>query len=267
MLDNTTVRGLGVGRQAARPGRKTNHRGITRGACGAVQSQVNRRRARRCGILARVPLTHFRVGLGLQLRLNPAKRLAQIRRHVDVRLTEHAVAAKTDHVGHFGQVRLGTRRGRLGPYLQRGRRGRGAFGFLAVVRRIRQLKRQVAKVTGIHRGRRGGGILRNGLTRTPGIEPRAARVIDSRDPGAIGAQRGEVLRQPEHGVLAGQRDHPVHLYPIGRVGRPLVENTGRTQYIRATQKVETVAHHRISRSAIGQAGAVQVGEFKTVQIA
>ena len=75
------------------------------------------------------------------------------------------------------------------------------------------------------------------------------------------------MRQPEHGVLAGQRQHPIHLDPIDRVGRPLVDHRFRAQHIRATQHVETIAHHRISRRTIGQAGAVQVGEVKTVQIA
>ena len=83
----------------------------------------------------------------------------------------------------------------------------------------------------------------------------------------IGAQRFKILRQPEHQVLPGQRDHPVHLDPIGRVGRPLVDHAVHTQYIGAAQQVETIAYNRASRGAIGQTGAVQVGEVKTVQIA
>ena len=262
MLDNTPVGRLRVGRHLARPGRKTHHRRVARGACGAIQTQGDRRRARGRRILTPIPLADFRADLGLQFRLNPAKRLVQIHRHIDVRLTQHAVAAKADHVRHFRQVRLGTRR--LGTHHQRAGGGL-ALGFLAVVCLISQLKRQVAKVTGRHPGRCAGG--HNSGTRTLGIEPRAARAIDSRDPGAIGAQRGEVLRQPEHRVLAGQREHPIHLDPIGRVGRPLVDNPFRAQHIRATQHVETIAYHSISRRAPGQAGAVQVGEVKTVQIA
>ena len=264
MLDNAPIRRLRVGRHLARPGRKTHHRRVARGARRAIQTQLNRRRARRRRILTPVPSAYFRTDLGLQFRLNPAKRLAQIHRHIDVRLTQHAVAAKTDHVGYFRQVRLGTRR----PGTRHQGAGRVlALGFLAVVRRIRQLKRQVAKITGRHRGRCDGGIRRHRLTRTLGIDPRITRAIDARDPGAISAQRGEVLRQPEHRVLAGQRQHPIHLDPIGRVGRPLVDNPFCAQHIRATQHIETIAHHRISRRAPGQAGAIQIGEVKTVQIA
>ena len=268
MLDNAPIGRLRVGRHLARPRRKTHHRRVARGVRGAIQTQGGRRRARGRRILTPVPLAHFRADLGLQFRLNPAKRLAQIHRHVDVRLTQHAVAAKTDHVRHFRQVGLGTRR------LRTHRQGAGrqlSLGFLAVVRLISQLNRQVAKVTGRHPGRCDGGIRRNGLTRTLGIEPRITRAADGRDPGAIGAQRGEVLRQPEHRVLAGQRQHPIHLDPIGRVGRPLVDHRFRAQHIRATQPVETIAYNRGVGAGGGassrQTGAVQIGEVKTVQIA
>ena len=269
VLDNAPIGRLRVGRHLARPGRKTHHRREARGVRGgAIQSQVDcRRRARRCRILTRIPSTHFGIGLKRQFRLNPAKRLARIHRHVGVGLTEHAVAAKADHVRHFRQVSLDTRSRSLRAHHQRAG-GQLPLEFLALVRRIAQLKRQVAKVTGRHSGRcdgrcAGGG---NSGTRTLGIDQRTARAIDGRDPGAIGAQRAEVLGQPEHRVLTGQRDHPSHLHTIGRVGRPLVDNSFRAQNIRATQQIKTIAHHRVSRGPIGQTGAVQVGEVKTVQV-
>ena len=256
MLDNAPVGRLRVGRHLPRPGRKADHRRAARGVRGAIQSQVNCRRAGRRRILSRVPLAHFRIGLGLQLRINPAKRLAQIHVHVGVGLTEHAVAAKADHVRHFRQVSLGTRTRSLRAHHQCAG-GRLAFELLAVIRRIAQLKRQVAKVTGIHRsgGGCGCGCGGNSGTRTLGIDQRTARAIDGRDPGAIGAQRAEVLRPPEHRVLAGQRDHPTHLHTIGRFGRPLVDNSFRAQDMRLTQQIKTITCNRFSRGPIGQTGA------------
>ena len=226
---------------------------MARGARRAIQSQGNRRRARGGRILTPVPLAHFRVGLGLQLRLHPAKRLAQIHRHVGVRLTQHAIAAKADHVRHFRQIHLRARTRRLRIHYRRAG-GHRPLELPAVIRRIRQLNRQVAKVTGRYPSRSGGGIRRHGLTRTLGIDQRTAGAIDGRDPGAIASQRAEVLRQPEHSVLTRQRDHPIHLHTVGRIGRPLVDNAFRAQHIRATQQIKTITHHRVSRRALGQTG-------------
>ena len=210
--------------------------------------------------------------MGRKLRLNPAKRLAQIRIHVGVALTQHAVATKSDDISDFrqrglrrrgrrGRRRLGARHQRTGR-AGRGRRHRGAP--ISVVRRQRQLNGQVAVVTGGHRCRSSSSVCCGCCTRTTRVVHRIARAVNGRDPGAVGAQRAEVSGQIEHGVLARQRDHPIHLHPIGRVRRPLVYDVGHAQYIITTQHVETIPG-RIGHIA-GHTGAVQIGKIKAVQV-
>ena len=270
MLDNAPVGRIRVGCHLACPGRKADHRHFVSGRS-TNRSQVlscRHRRARgRHRILSRVPFTHTTIGLGTQLRVNPAKRLAQIRIHVGIGLTQHAVAAKGNDVRDLRQEGGGLSR-RLGTHHQLALVHR--FKLLAVIRLIRQLNRHVAKVTVIHTGRSGGRIRRNSSTRALGILHRRARAIDSRDPGAIASQRRAVLRQLEHQVLAGQRDHPIHLHTVGRVDRPLVDNASRAQNIGATQQVKTITYNRGvgagGGASSGQTGAVQIGEIKAVQI-
>ena len=129
---------------------------------------------------------------------------------------------------------------------------------------------QIAVVAGADRTARGVSSpsrRRRRHPRAPRVGHGLTRRAERGRPGpARAAQRGDVLRQAQHRVLAGQGQHPVQFDPVGRIGRPLVQYRRRAQRAARAQSVETRAPDRRAPRAGARHPAVQIREVKPVQI-